>query len=106
MKAIVSKDRFWEDLKLQIDIFKPIVNVLRLVDSDMPTMGKVYHAMYTAQEELKEVDYCCTVSVDGKSYSAATKRKYVSLLYIMVLWCSVCQCLVSVVVVILFTILY
>ncbi len=87
MKAIIQKEKFWEELQVQVDIFKPIVRVLRLVDSDLPTTGKVYHAMYVCQEELKDVNYggtqrfTVTHTVNGVqrpenlSFTANQKRK-------------------------------
>lgn len=38
-KQILDED-WWEDLVLMDKLFKPIVDLLRLVDSDLPTMGK------------------------------------------------------------------
>ncbi len=31
---------FWETASQMLDLFKPIVKLLRLCDSDVPTMGK------------------------------------------------------------------
>ena len=39
-KQILDED-WWEDLGLMDKLFEPIVKLLRLVDSDLPTMGKV-----------------------------------------------------------------
>ena len=41
-KQILDED-WWEDLTLMDNLSKPIVDLLRLVDSDLPTMGKVNH---------------------------------------------------------------
>lgn len=76
MKVIIQKEKFWENLQVMVDIFTPITKVLRLVDSDMPTTGKIYHAMYLAQEALKEVDYGGTVSIGGVNYTASVKKRY------------------------------
>lgn len=40
MKKQILDEDWWEDLVLMDKLFKPIVDLLRLVDSDLPTMGK------------------------------------------------------------------
>ena len=41
VKGIVLDDDFWAAIKLFCRLVKPIVRLMRLVDSNMPTMGKV-----------------------------------------------------------------
>lgn len=75
MKGIILRDCFWDDLRVQVDIFTPIVKVMRLVDSDFPTTGKVYHAMYVCQEELKAVNYGGTQKVGKETFTPTQKKK-------------------------------
>lgn len=56
VKGVLMQERFWDSLELLVQIGEPIVKVLRLVDSDCPTMGKVYHSMWECQEALKAMD--------------------------------------------------
>lgn len=56
VKGVVMQEKFWDSLELLIQIGEPIVKVLRLVDSDCPTMGKIYHSMWECQEALKALD--------------------------------------------------
>ena len=47
---------FWKDLKLCLNVFEPLVKVLRLVDGDVkPSMGFVYGEIVKAKKEIKEV---------------------------------------------------
>lgn len=39
-KAVLDEAGFWETASQMLDLFKPIVKLLRLCDSDVPTMGK------------------------------------------------------------------
>lgn len=41
VKAIIIDEEFWAAVKMFCRLVKPIVKLLRLVDSNMPTMGKV-----------------------------------------------------------------
>ena len=44
MKKLSLDEDSWADIELLVELFKPIVNLLCLVDSDLPTMGKVHSA--------------------------------------------------------------
>ncbi|KAM0894150.1 hypothetical protein ACQ4PT_024652 [Festuca glaucescens] len=47
---------FWKDVKLCLNVFEPLVKVLRLVDGDVkPSMGFVYGEIVKAKKEIKEV---------------------------------------------------
>ena len=39
-KHVIVEEVFWEDVELMLEL-KSILTLLRLVDSDLPTMGKV-----------------------------------------------------------------
>jgi hypothetical protein len=41
VKGIILDDEFWAAIKIFCRLVKPIVRLMRLVDSNMPTMGKV-----------------------------------------------------------------
>jgi hypothetical protein len=41
VKAIILAEEFWAAIKLFCRLLKPIVRLMRLVDSNMPSMGKV-----------------------------------------------------------------
>lgn len=41
MKDLVASNSMWKHLRLFCKIMKPIVKLVKLVDSDMPSMGKV-----------------------------------------------------------------
>ena len=44
VKKLILDEDWWEDLILMDKLFKPIVKLLKLVDSDLPSMGKVKHS--------------------------------------------------------------
>ena len=45
MKRLILDENLWADIELMNALFAPIVKLLRLVDSDLPTMGKVRHTL-------------------------------------------------------------
>ena len=45
VKKLILEDDVWAEIELTVELFKPIVELLRLVDSDLPTMGKVRYAL-------------------------------------------------------------
>ena len=47
---LVYIDSFWEGVEEVCAVSEPLVKVLRLVDSDKPTMGYLYEAMDKAKE--------------------------------------------------------
>uniref|UniRef100_A0A8R7PEK6 DUF659 domain-containing protein n=1 Tax=Triticum urartu TaxID=4572 RepID=A0A8R7PEK6_TRIUA len=54
--ATMMSMAFWKDLKLCLNVFEPLVKVLRLVDGDVnPSMGFVYGEIVKAKKEIKEV---------------------------------------------------
>lgn len=46
VKDLVKNDAFWDSLQLFADVCRPFVSLMRLVDSNVPCMGKVYHRFY------------------------------------------------------------
>jgi hypothetical protein len=50
--AIILNLTFWEDVKLTLTVFEPLVKVLHLVDGDVkPSMGFVYGELLKAKRE-------------------------------------------------------
>jgi hypothetical protein len=49
---LVYSDSFWEGVAKVCSVCEPLVKVLRLVDSDKPTMGYLYEAMDRAKEAI------------------------------------------------------
>jgi hypothetical protein len=50
---LVYNDSFWEGVAEVCSVSEPLVKVLRLVDSDKPTMGYLYEAMDRAKEAIR-----------------------------------------------------
>lgn len=50
--SLISTDDFWAMLKEICSVTTSLVRVLRLVDSDRPTMGYLYEAMARAKEAI------------------------------------------------------
>jgi hypothetical protein len=50
VKKLILDEDLWTDIELMVELFKPVVDLLRLVDSDPPTMGKVSHALGLTSE--------------------------------------------------------
>lgn len=55
LKGYVLSSEFWEDVQFICDLMRPFFLLLRELDSDKPSMGKVYYRMFTAKEKMKEV---------------------------------------------------
>ena len=54
VEKIILQTRFWSSMNTVLRVFKPLVDVLRLVDSDdKPVMGYIYKAMDRAKEQIK-----------------------------------------------------
>jgi hypothetical protein len=54
--TMIMSMAFWKDVKLCLNVFEPLVKVLRLVDGDVkPSMGFVYGEIVKAKKEMKEV---------------------------------------------------
>jgi len=52
-QEIAGNDTFWRKVAALVELSSPIVNVLRLCDSDIPATGKVYNEMFVLGELLK-----------------------------------------------------
>ncbi|XP_054822674.1 uncharacterized protein LOC129320986 isoform X1 [Prosopis cineraria] len=51
---IVLDNKFWNDCKILVEIVKPLIRLLRIVDSDdRPSLGYVYDGMYRARKAIK-----------------------------------------------------
>ncbi|XP_054782036.1 uncharacterized protein LOC129289284 [Prosopis cineraria] len=51
---IVLDNQFWNNCKIVVEIVKPLVRLLRIVDSDdRPSLGYVYDGMYRAKRAIK-----------------------------------------------------
>lgn len=65
VKKLILNEDLWTDIELMVDLFKPIVDLLRLVDSDLPTMGKVSIALGFANSAVydfvKGSCYACSL---------------------------------------------
>ncbi|CAL8465879.1 g5415 [Coccomyxa elongata] len=54
-KTIILDEDFWLAVKLFCKLLKPMVRLMRLVDSNMPSMGKVYPMCAQIEEHIKAV---------------------------------------------------
>lgn len=54
VKKLILDEDLWTDIELMVELFKPIVELLRLVDSDLPTMGKVSLALGYDMQKAKK----------------------------------------------------
>lgn len=48
IKKLILDDDMWTEIELMEKVFRKVVELLQLVDSDMPTLGKVGHALCCA----------------------------------------------------------
>ena len=46
----------WSEYQLYIDVNKPVYELLRVVDSALPVIGKIYH-MFEIQEKIKNLPH-------------------------------------------------
>lgn len=46
VRDLVKSDDFWQRLQLFADVSEPFVKLMRMVDSNVPCMGKLYHQFY------------------------------------------------------------
>lgn len=54
--AVVSDEKFWDDVELAINVFRPLVKLLRLVDGDKrPAIGFIYGGLMDARIELAQL---------------------------------------------------
>ena len=59
VKKLILDEDLWTDIELMVELFKPIVELLRLVDSDLPTIGKVSLALgYDMQNGRRVMLHC------------------------------------------------
>ena len=58
VKKLILDEDWWEDLILMDKLFKPIVKLLKLVDSDLPSMGKVKHSSQCLAREPGLLSSC------------------------------------------------
>lgn len=60
VKSIVlDDDGFWADLVTTLRIAIPVVKLLRMLDSNKPVLGKVYHRMFLIGEKLSAMQKTC-----------------------------------------------
>ncbi|XP_028782171.1 uncharacterized protein LOC114738298 [Neltuma alba] len=51
---IILDNKFWNDCKIIVEVVKPLVRLLRIVDSDdRPSLGYIYEGMYRARKAIK-----------------------------------------------------
>lgn len=55
VEEIISSSKFWESAKRVLNMCQPIMEMLRLVDSDTPCMGFVYEGMEHCKEAIARV---------------------------------------------------
>ena len=52
---LMRDNKFWKKVRKVLQVFEPLVKVLRLVDGDdKPTMGFIYEAMDRAKQAIME----------------------------------------------------
>lgn len=49
---LLLSDNFWSKCELYIEINKPVYELLRLVDGQLPVIGKIYYRMFQIQEKI------------------------------------------------------
>ena len=55
VERILAKQEFWDNIFLACQIFAPLVDVVRLVDTEeKPCMGYIYDAMERAKDQIKK----------------------------------------------------
>lgn len=55
IERIVGKTEFWDNIFLACQVLAPLVDVVRLVDTEeKPSMGYIYDAMSRAKEQIKK----------------------------------------------------
>ena len=64
VKKLILDEDWWEDLILMDKLFKPIVKLLKLVDSDLPSMGKVRHSLQCPAREPSLLSSCMRMRAD------------------------------------------
>jgi hypothetical protein len=52
LEQIILANVFWESVVKVLKVCEPIVNMLRMVDSDTPSMGFVYEGMDRCKEAI------------------------------------------------------
>ncbi|HSP31014.1 MAG TPA: hypothetical protein VLO13_03250 [Halomonas sp.] len=55
IKDLLKNDQFWENLQLLVDLCNPFVSLMRLADSNVPCMGKMYHRFYMLSQFVEAI---------------------------------------------------
>ena len=55
MKMIVVDDEWWDRVEYLLAFSKPIVDLLRMLDTDKPSLGEVYEGIDSMIEKIREV---------------------------------------------------
>ena len=56
LEQIILGNAFWESAMKVLKVCEPIVDMLRMVDSDTPSMGFVYEGMDRCKESIANVE--------------------------------------------------
>jgi hypothetical protein len=52
---LLKNDQFWENLQLLVDLCNPLVSLMRLADSNVPCVGKMYHRFYMLSQFVEAI---------------------------------------------------
>lgn len=55
IKDLLKNDQFWENLQLLVDLCNPLVSLMRLADSNVPCVGKMYHRFYMLSQFVEAI---------------------------------------------------
>ena len=75
VKAIIMDVTFWEDVKKLIEITWPLLQLLRLGDSDTPSLHLVYHRTHIVEERIQLFSTIGTVEYIGEVIEAFKEYK-------------------------------
>uniref|UniRef100_A0A2P2J0V0 BED-type domain-containing protein n=1 Tax=Rhizophora mucronata TaxID=61149 RepID=A0A2P2J0V0_RHIMU len=53
IKSLLYQDRFWKSAHEAVSVSEPLINILRIVDGDMPAMGYIYEGIEKAKLAIK-----------------------------------------------------
>lgn len=53
ISEIVLKQKFWDDVQQVVDLCAPLVTVLRMCDGAVPSTGKLYWKIFSADLEIQ-----------------------------------------------------
>lgn len=51
-KATILSDAFWQVVEQAVQLYEPIVKLLRIADGDSPSVGKIHSRAYAVQQHL------------------------------------------------------